>query len=398
MGHLTPLCPPYRRHISDGKGKMNIRPRQAATPRRVAPVHVVGAASTTFATEQDAMLDELVFDAVSAALKECGLRKQDLGLSVLASMDVLDGRSISSGLTNAAAGGYLNDSFRVEGDAGLAIISAAQAIAAGDIEVAVAVGVHNPETSGEPARRRSFLDQVSNLGFEPHFDRPVGMTGTATYGMHAGHRLAEATLEQYALLSAEEINRGAALPRALRRQAVTPADVLASVPITWPLHELMLPAEATGAAAIVLASPARAGRCLGRDVRLTGFGHATGAYMWDGRWITDPAATSRRAATMARSHAGLATGDIALAEISAVTPALHPLYVDALELAAAARLNPSGGMRSNYPGLANGALRLLEVVDRIGDLPAGTAALSHSVDVVTGLVSEDVTVIAVEAA
>lgn len=363
---------------------------------QMAPVHVVSAASTTFAIEHDAMLDELVYEAVSSALRECGLCKQDLGLSVLASMDVLDGRSISSGLTNAAAGGYLNDSFRIEGDSGLAIIAAAQAIAAGDVEVAVAVGVHNPEVSGSAQRRRAFLDQVSNLGFEPHFDRPVGMTGTATYAMHAGRTLGDPGA--LAAAAASDIARGAGQPRSVRRNAVSAADILGSEAIAWPLHELMLPAESTGAVAIVLASPARAGRCLGRDVRLTGLGHATGGYTWDGDWLTSPEETTRRAATMALQQAGRECESIALAEISAVTPALQDAYLRALGLGEATVISPSGGLRSNYPGLANGALRLLEVMDRIGDLAPGQAALSHSVDVETGLVSEDVTVLVVEAA
>lgn len=363
---------------------------------RVAPVHVVGAASTAFAVEHDAMLDELVFEAVSAALRECGLRKQDLGLSVLASMDVLDGRSISSGLANAAAGGYLNDSFRVEGDSGLAIINAAQAISAGDVEVAVAVGVHNPEISGSRQRRRAFLDQVSNLGFDPHFDRPVGMTGTATYALHAGRAPGEP--DAFAAAAARDITRGAGLARSVRRNPVTAAEVLGSEPIAWPLHELMLPAESTGAVAVVLASPARAGRCLGRDARLTGLGHATGGYTWDGQWLTSPQETTRRAAATALAQAARERESIALAEVSAATPALQDAYVQALGLTGTAVVNPSGGLRSNYPGLANGALRLLEVVDRIGEIAPGQAALSHSVDVETGLVSEDVTVLVVEAA
>lgn len=368
--------------------------------RALAPVHVVGAAATMFLAEHDAMLDELVFDAVYAALRECGLRKQDLGLSVLASMDVLDGRSISSGLTNAAAGGYLADSFRIEGDAGLAIVLAAQAIAAGDAEVAVAVGVHNPETSGTPAARRAFTEQVSNLGFEPHFDRPIGLTARTAYALQAAYALSagERTVAGYADLAAAEISQGAARPRAVRRSPVTGEDVLGSAPAGWPLHELMLPADSTGAVAIVLASAARAGRCLGRDARLTGLGHATGGYTWQGDWLHDPAATTGRAAEMAFAQAGRAGADIALAEVTAPTPALHHPYVSALAVSPGATVNASGGVRSNFPGLANGALRLLEVVEQLAAHPAGTAALSHSADTETGVVAEDVTVLMVEAA
>ncbi|MEU1953439.1 hypothetical protein [Nocardia rhamnosiphila] len=373
------------------------------TVPRLAPVHIVGAATTRFLPEHDTMLDELVFEAVHAALRDCGLRKQDAGLSVLASMDVLDGRSISSGLTTMASGGYLNDAFRIEGDSGLAVIAAAQAIAAGDVEVAIAVGVHNPETrSGNPARRREFLAQVSNLGFDPHFDRPIGLTADAVYGMHASIGVGNGAngREQLAALAADEITRAAARSRAARTAPVTTGDVLASEQIAWPLNELMMPAHTTGAVAVVMASPARAGRAVGRDARLTGLGHATGRYTWDGQWFTDPAATTRRAAADAYARAGIEepSDSVDLVELSAPSPALHEPYLTALGLSGLppGRVNRSGGVRSTFPGLANGALRLVETVE---GLAAGgeTRGVVHSVDTETGLVSEDTTVLVVEA-
>lgn len=144
---------------------------------RAAPVAVVGLASTPFLPEHDAVLDELVYDVVSRALGEAALRKQDIGLSVTASMDIYDGRSISAGgMTNSASGGYLSDSYRLESDSGTAILSAAEAIASGEVEVAVAVGVYNPETAAHGTERRAFVEQISNLAFDPHFARPVGLT------------------------------------------------------------------------------------------------------------------------------------------------------------------------------------------------------------------------------
>lgn len=371
--------------------------------RRMAPVHVVGVATTPFESEQDAMLDELVFDVVHRALREAGLRKQDAGLAVTASMDVLDARSISSGLTANASGGYLNDSYRVEGDSGLAIASAAHAVAAGDAEVAIAVAVHNPEIrSDDEAVRLDFLEQVSNLAFEPHADRPVGLSAHTAYGLQAAAALdAGALVEQWAELTAAEITRGTDRPRAARRVPVTAVDVLASSPVNGPLVELMLPAHATGAVAVVLASPARAGRCLGRSIRITGLGHATGGYTWGGSWLTDPGAPTRRAADHAFGLAGIGRrGDrVAVAEVSAPTPALHAPYLAALGLAASAsRINDSGGMRSCYPGLANGGLRLLEVIDQVERLGGDAVGMAHSVDTITGTVSEDVTVTIVEVA
>ncbi|WP_018178691.1 hypothetical protein [Jongsikchunia kroppenstedtii] len=368
-----------------------------AIPQQVPPAHVVGAATTEFVSEHDAMLDELVFDAVYHALRECGLRKADIGISVLASLDAYDGRSISSGLTTSASGGYLVDSFRVEADMGAAIIAAAQAISSGDMEVAVAVGVHNPENRA--GNRREFLEAVSNLGFDPHFARPVGMTAEASFGLHASREIADGrtTVDELAALSADSICRGASGVRAMRADRVDAADVLASLPIHRPLRELMLPAHSAGAVALVLASPARAGRCIGRDVRLRGFASATGGYTWDGDWLQDPAGPTRRAAELAYAQAGVAdpAAEVSVAEYSAATAALDAPVRAGLSVDGAATVNASGGLLSNYPGIANGGLRLIEVMDRLDE--PGRLGVAHSVDTVTGLVSQDASVLVAEA-
>lgn len=370
---------------------------------RPGPVHVVGLACTPLLPEQDAVLDELVFDAVSAALAECALRKPDVGLSVLASMDVPDGRSISSGLTTAAAAGYLSDSYRLEADSGSAVAAAAQAVAAGDVEVAIAVGVHNPEHHAEDdAGRRRFLEQLSNLAFEPAFDRPVGMTAQTVYGLQAAHALdsGNVSLDHWAELSAAAITRGAGGRRPGRRGAVTAADVLASAPVVTPLLDLMLPAPVTGASAVVLASPARAARLLGRSAVLTGIGQATGDHTWTGEWLTHPGATTARAAADAYRNAGLADPgtEVDVVELSAPTPALHGPYLAALQLQGLApdRVCPSGGLASAHAGLANGIIRLLEAVEWLEQHQPRGRAVVHSVDTITGTVSEESTVAVVE--
>lgn len=361
------------------------------------PIPVLGLAATPLVPESDAVLDELVFDAVSRALREAGIGQPELGLSVTASLDVYDGRSISAGLTNAAAGGYLAQSYRIEGDAGQAVVAAAQAVAAGDADVTLAVGVYNPEVSARD--RRAFLQQISNLGFEPHADRPVGLTAETVFGLHAAHVVerGELTEGRLAELAAEAINRGAGRPRAARGP-VTAAQVAASAPVNGLLRELMLPAEATGAIAVVLGSLARSRRARRPRAVLTGWGQSTGDAAADGRWLTDPAAPARRAGREAYRRAGITdpAGRIGAAELTAATPALLAPTVDALGLAGSTVcINPSGGVASCFPGVANGALRLLEAVDWL-DRNGGTA-VSHSTDLLTGTITQTATVLVLEA-
>lgn len=368
---------------------------------RAAPVAVVGLASTPFLPEHNAVLDELVYDVVSRALGETALRKQDIGLAVTASMDIYDGRSISAGLTNSASGGYLSDSYRLESDSGTAIIAAAEAIASGEVEVAVAVGVYNPETASLDAERRAFVEQISNLAFDPHFARPVSLTAEATFALHTAWALDnDVTLDELAELAAAEINKSIGHSRSVRRGQVTGADVLAAPAANGALTELMLPAHSTGAVAVVLASPARAARLPGRDAFITGVGRGTGGYVHDAQWLTDIGASTRHAAATAYRGAGITTAaeQVGLVEFTAPTPSMYRPLLDALGVGelAADRINAWGSASGVYPGLANGAARLADVLDRIEGAGDDTTAVVHSVDTVTGAVALDSTVLVVQ--
>jgi len=373
---------------------------------RFQPVHVAGIATTQWLPEHHAVVDELVYQAVADALNSASLSRHEVGLTITSSMDVYDGRSISSGLTNSASGGYLRDSYRLESDVGTAIIAAAQAISAGDVDVAVAVGAYNPETAARDAERRAFLEQLSNYAFDAHFARPVAMTAQATYGLHAVWAMEKQglTLDQLAQLAAREITVASTSARSMRTSVVGPEDVLASPAVSWPLTELMLPAYSTGAAAVVLASPARAARANSRGAVITGLGHGTGSYLETDEWLRDPGASSARAARAAYRGAGIvdAAATIGLVEFTAPTPSLYEPILAALGVdkdLSPASINPSGGAAGNYPGLANGALRLLEVVERLEQgNHRGKSAVVHSVDTITGATVLDSTVLVVEGA
>ncbi len=372
-------------------------------PGTFGPVHIAGIATTSWREEQNAVVDELVYQATADALAEANVNRHEIGLTITASMDVVDGRSISSGLTNSASGGYLKDAYRLESDVGTAIIAAAQAISAGDAEIAVAVGAYNPETAARGAERQAFLDQISNLAFDAHFARPVGVTARITYGLHAAWALEQqiVTLDELAQIAARAISTGATSPRSMRTQAVDAQTVLNSPPAAWPLTDLMLPAYSTGAAAVVLASPARAARLTGRGARITGVGHATGSYLETTGWLQDAGASTARAAADAYGNAGIqnAAEAVDLVEFTAPSTALHHPLLAALGLEkslAPEFVNPSGGAAANYPGLANGALRLLEVVERLESGPNLNTAVAHSVDTITGTAVLDSTVLIVE--
>jgi len=55
---------------------------------------------------------------------------------------------------------------------------------------------------------------------------------------------------------------------------------------------------------------------------------------------------------------------------------------------------PSGGVASCFPGVANGALRLLEAVEWLEE--NGGNAVAHATDLLTGPVAETATVLVAE--
>jgi hypothetical protein len=360
-------------------------------------VAVVGAASTIGVEAAPA---DVLFGCVSDALRQAGLRKQDVDLSAVASRDLYDACSMSNGQMLPAAAGWLAGSVtRLETDVSAALVVADAVLRSGDAEVAVVAGVHQPQVPD--GSRRKFDAQVSNLAAEPIYERPTGMTGTSLLAMHAARLIADAATTQRVLAetAAGEITLGATSRHATRTKAASADDVLAAAPVAWPLTELMLPAETTGAVALVLATPERARALGGARAHLVAHGMSAGGGLGTGDWLSAPQVAAKRAAEQAYRRAGVieAGREFDVAELTAPSPAMREPLVHALGLGGLAneRISPSGGVRSSFPGVANGALRLLEAVEWL-ERNDGRRALVHSVDTLTGPMSATTTVTVLE--
>ena len=123
-------------------------------------------------------------------------------------------------------------------------------------------------------------------------------------------------------------------------------------------------------------------------------------YTWNPEWLVDATAATRRAAIRAYRRAGITNpAEIEVAEITALTPALHAPTVNALQLDSLdeKQVNPSGGVRSNFPGLANGLLRVIETVETLKNGEGSRIGVAHAVDYLLGTVSSNASVLVVEA-
>ena len=362
---------------------------------------VIGSSWLTVPEETNLQLDELVFDAMSAALHSAGMARHQVGLSVVSSLDLYDGRSISNGLTAMAAAGYLNEEFRVEGDALASVFGALAALEAGQVDCAVVVGLHVPEIGRSDERGlRRFRELVSSYTFDAHLARPVGMTSEVTFGLHASRRLGQGLVDvaEMARRSADDITRGTS--RRGVRGAVTAQDVLESPIVVDPLTELMLPAASTGVGVVVLAADALARRSVHPLARVTGWGMATSSASSQPGWLDNAAGATQRAAADAYRRAGLENPaeQVGCLEMSDLSPALSSELLDALSLGglASEHVNPSGGVRSNFPGNANGVLRLIEAAEALSRGAARGHAVAHAMDDLSGLVTSTSSVLVLE--
>jgi hypothetical protein len=85
-------------------------------------------------------------------------------------------------------------------------------------------------------------------------------------------------------------------------------------------------------------------------------------------------------------------------ELTAGSPALVAPVCQALGLPPARGpvISPSGGVRSSFPGLANGALRLIETVAWLERRSGGGLGVVHAAELVTGPIADTSSVLVVE--
>lgn len=368
---------------------------------------IVGAAVDRVTGLDRGKIDEIAFAVTRRALKQAGVRAQDVDVSVLSSSDLYDGRGISNGIVSPAAAGYLDNELRLELDASAAIVTAAASLRARQAELGVVVAISCPEIEvTDTDGLRQFTDQVSNLTFDPHVARPLGLTSTAALAMHAAAAVdrGETTREALAARAAEDISRGAAAGRTTR-PPVSAQDVLDSPLIAWPLTELMLPAESMAAVALVIGTEPRARRARQIHAWLSGWASATTSALDDSRWIDDPWATTRDAVERAYAMAEVndPSADVDMVELTSLTPAMRDAGLDALGLAnlAADQVNASGGPTADFPGLANGAARVVDAIEQLEQADRHASgrprrAVVHAMDNVMGTISSTATILVLE--
>lgn len=220
--------------------------------------------------------------------------------------------------------------------ASLALNGAWKDILSGQCEMTLALGVEKTFYPDDPAKGAKLffggIDQydpeewqayyraageIAGKSFEPGPDRTIFMD---TYAMQACYHMRRfgTTQAQIAAGAAKNHNHGALNPKAQYRFTMTPEQVLADRPVTFPLTRAMCAPVGDGAAAALLCS----GRVLKtlpptvreRAVRIAAQGLSGGKYR-----SLDEDGLSRYAAERAYRMAGIEPSDIDVAEVHDAT-------------------------------------------------------------------------------
>jgi acetyl-CoA C-acetyltransferase len=276
-------------------------------------------------------LEEMIFEAASAALVDAGMARDDVGAIVIAASDQTDGRAISSMLTAGPAGAYLNDETNVASSPGHAFALGCMQIESGVYpSVLVASwGKASESLDGD-------LEPAERLSAEPYFDRDGGLTAVAALAMQAG---------AYRARSPGAGRDAAAF--AARAHGVGAEDVLASPLVAEPLRQLEVLRPTDGAYALVLSGEG--------DVEVAGAAWCSETYRLAERELTRAPHLSL-ASEEALRQAGLSAGEIDRWE-------LHDLSADAALIACEALgVEPEqaeGGALAGEPPFGGGLRKLI---------------------------------------
>jgi acetyl-CoA acetyltransferase len=337
-------------------------------------VHVVGVGLHPYQRPSETPYTELGVHAVRAALADAGL----------------EWRRIESAYTGTAttAMGISRLMYRHLGATGIPMVQVENAsasgstafrqacieVAAGLVDVAIAVGVDKPLQVSMPQRAAGVRDLVGG--------RVMPFTHFALLAQRYMHDHG-ATPEQFALVAVKNSRNGALNPNAQRRKERTLEDVLAPPFISGVLTRLQCCPIGEGAAAAIVASDEaveRLGLDATRAVRVLASASRSET-VYDG--ANFDAALTRETTAQALEQAGIAVGQLDVVELHDAFTIEELLYLEAMGISAPGKaaaeleagqfdiggrvaVNPSGGLLAmGHPIGPTGVGQICEITTQL---------------------------------
>lgn len=346
----------------------------------IGKVAIVGVAQTKYEAEKiDQTYSELVFEVVKKLHNDLGITNDDVGSVITSSNDFNDGRTIANMAIQDAVGSVRKSESRVSGDGAFAFVYGAMRILSEEYDTIMVVS-HCKCSEGN-----QYL--INNSIFDPYYQRALGLDQISASGLMANMYMNKygIAVEQAAKVVVKNRKNALNNPYAHLQAEVSVEDVLNSPMMAYPLKQLDFPPFSDGAVAMLLTNEEIANKLSDKPVWLKGYGSCTDAYYLGHRNMTDLIGlelAAKEAYKMAGIHDPVK--DLDVAEISE-TFSFHELmayealgfcekgqggkFIDNGEayMDGSIPVNPSGGVLSNNPTMANGLIRIAEIALQLND-------------------------------
>jgi acetyl-CoA acetyltransferase len=339
-------------------------------------VFVLGVGQSDFGKMPERSIADLGGQAARAAIADAGINSAQIQAvfssrvydAMITSQTIMKDLGVTRvemvNVENACAGGST------------AIRSLYKDIAAGFVDLGIAIGVESMTTS--PIAGKLIPPDRDDL------DGQLGLSMPVLFALQA-QRLMEthgATPEDFAQVSVKAHDFGALNPRAQYQKRFTVEEVLASRMIADPITLLQCCPNTDGAAAVVMASADVAKKYSEAPVRIAGSALVSGDYDFRRSDITT-LELGARAAALAYEQAGVAPSDVDVVELHDAFASEEIVHYEdlglcvrgdgvgllrsgATSLGGSIPVNPSGGLLSlGHPLAASGVRVICDITDQL---------------------------------
>jgi acetyl-CoA acetyltransferase len=318
-------------------------------------IAIVGWGQTPLVSKAELSEPQLCVNAVLQAIQTAGVNQRDIGFTCSGSCDYLSGGPFVFVANLEAAGAWppIAES-HVEMDGAWALYEAWVRLQEGDIDTAL-VFSSGKSSPSDPA-------QLFPQQLDPYYLAPLGLDPNSM-----------AALQARALLDSGKATERDFAEIAGRVHQQDPDTLLKADYVCAPLRAHDIPPITDGAAAVVLATAAKARDLTDHPVYIRGIDHRIEAHQIGMRDLT-----SSRSTKLAAEKAQIAKATKPdLAELSALYSPQEIILKEALGLDDSVTINPSGGPLAANPVMATGLIRIIEAAQRIAGGEA-QRALAHA--------------------
>jgi acetyl-CoA C-acetyltransferase len=278
-------------------------------------VGIIGIGHGVFGRRSDATVQELAFEAFSAAMKDAGISREDLDASVIGSVPEYHKQRSLPGVVQEYLGlnpkpTWLTEVACASGSA--AIRTAWMSIKAGVHNIVAVIGCQKMTELSTP----EILALMGRVG-EVQWESIFGTTFPAYYAMFAQRHMHEygTTREQLLEVAVKNHYYGARNRCALFQKEITLEKAKASEEVATPLQVYDCCANADGAACVILAGEDRAKEITDKTVWLEGMACATASMSVLRRPHLVGLPSAEKAGAEAFQMAGVTPQDIKVAQV-----------------------------------------------------------------------------------